>query len=278
MDNARMNGQLVHEDVLCPKPIWIDRDIPLERQFTAEKVNRILNHPSVYDWVRGEWEGPMDLALVMKPTSVVLLGEHGGCSFHKQQAGLYEAHTWVLPEGRGRWTIQMGRAALRYMFFRTDAIEIVTKVPHGNLAAHAGARAIGASFDFTHDFGFPLMGKKVPVDIYSLRLWEWLAKAPWLVERGKWFHDTLAYESDAKGLAIKEHKPDPIHDRYVGLATEMILAGQVYKAAAFYNRWAACVMAPRMVIESMDPVVLNFTEFRIRLTDGSYEVLPCQSQ
>lgn len=253
---------------------WRDPALPLALQKDATRANEILNHPEVYSWCKGRYEGRLDIGKVMAlPGNLVLLGEHGGAWFSKMQGGLYEAHVMVLPEGRGAWAARMCEAMKRWMFFRTDALEIVARVPHRNLAARAMARMVGGVFEFTHDEELPLHGELVPVDIYRLLIWDWLKVAPHLEARGQWFHDLLKFKYLASGRPDPSHEDDATHNRYVGAAAEMMLGGQVYKAQAFYNRWAALVRGPRLEIVSKEPLVLGILKERIRVRGSSFEVI-----
>src|SRR5947209_10090690 len=131
------------------------KPISIERHFDAKRLNEIVNHPSVYPWVQGAVTGELDLSdPISDPRNVLLMGEHGGVVFGWHSPGIYEAHTQVLPEGRGAWSVAMVRAALEWMFTRTDAMEIWTRVPHGNLGARALAKAIGGKFEFRMEKGW----------------------------------------------------------------------------------------------------------------------------
>ena len=63
---------------------------------------------------------------------------------------------------RGEWALACVQACLHFLFTRTEAIEIMTRCPHGNLAAKALARAIHGSFEFTNSAGWVKGGKPIP--------------------------------------------------------------------------------------------------------------------
>jgi len=74
----------------------------IERITDAARLNAVVNDPSVYPWVRGTAEGPLDLGgIIADPRHVALMGAHGGCLFVHHQPGIFEAHTQVLESGRG---------------------------------------------------------------------------------------------------------------------------------------------------------------------------------
>lgn len=211
----------------------------IERQSDASKLNAIVNHPDIYPWVRGAVEGPLDMAAAIDSEDIVsLLGEHGGVTFHRLMPSIWEAHTAILREGRGEWGVACVRECLKWMFCRTDAMEIMTRCPHGNLPAKALAKAIGGTYEFTNPNGWVMDGKAIPADIYSLRVQDWMRTAPGLEEKGAEFHDRLEKEFARLGLG-DNHTDDANHDRYVGAAYEMFLGGQPHKGAVLYNRFAS---------------------------------------
>lgn len=230
----------------------------LERQTDASFLNQVLNDPSVYPAVRGMIEGPIDAtAAVVGTQNVLLAGSHGCILLVRHQPGFFEAHTQVLEDGRGAWTLLMVRAALHWMFTHTDAVEIATRCPRGNLPALALAKRIGGRFQFTNPCGWVKDGEPVPADIYSLSIGDWMASAPGLAERGHWFHEKLEAEYARLGAFDPEpHPDDDTHDRYVGAACEMMIGGQPHKAAAFYNKWAVMAgYAPVTILKDSPPTI-----------------------
>ena len=159
----------------------------VERHLTADRLNVIVNDPSVYPWVHGNFEGPLDLnPLVEDQNNLLVLGEHGGVMFIQYLVGVYEAHTQILPAGRGRWAVECVRACLTYLFTRTNAVECLTRVPHGNIGAKALARAIGGVKEFTNPKGWVKDGKTLSTDVYGLRIQDWMRAAPDLPIWGEW--------------------------------------------------------------------------------------------
>lgn len=233
-------------------------NIDLARVSDAGRLNAIINDPSVYPLVRGAAEGPLDLGpVIADPRHVALMAEHGGCVFIQHQPGIFEVHTQILPVGRGAWAVAMVRQALYWMFTRTDAVEIWTRCPKGNLGARALARAVGGAFEFTAQRGWIQDGAVIQADIFALRIQDWMKTASGLVEVGEWFHESLKREFERTGRPEETHPDDGVHDRYVGLAVEMIRNGQPYKGAIFYNRFAAMAGYEKVRILSVDPVVVD---------------------
>jgi len=249
----------------------------LERHFTAERINEIVNHPSIYPTICGFHTEPLDVtAVAANPNHVCLVGEHGCVLFIKHQAGVYEFHTSVLPEGRGEWMVAGSREAFSYMFTQTDAFELMTKCPHGNLPAKVGAKVVGCSPRFTTRALWPHDGGLVPIDVFSIMIQEWVKNADRLVESGKSFHLSLDLEYTRLGKAIETHDDDDVHDRYVGATIEMIRGGQVAKAINFYNRWACMSNYKQIKIASTNPIIIDIDEAKLRITNNNFEVMTCQ--
>src|SRR5262245_33169158 len=91
----------------------------------AERADYILNHPSVASgWGGARIDVP---ALLSTPGVIALMGEHGGQFYHRRGPGLYEGHSAFLPKGRGRYALVATHATLKWMFTRTDAVEVITR-------------------------------------------------------------------------------------------------------------------------------------------------------
>ena len=250
----------------------------IERVFSAEKLNEIVNDPSVYQWVCGSLEGQyLDLSpAVADRRNVALMGEHGGVIFARHQMGYYEAHTQVLPSGRGAWTLAMVNDALRWMFTTTDAVEIVTRVPKGNYAARALTKAIHGVYEFTSHQGWVKGGQVISADIFALRIQDWIRTAPHLAERGAWFHERLEQEYHALGVSDQLHPDDESHDRNVGAAVEMFLNGQPHKAVVFYNRWAVMSGYAPIEIVTENPLTVDIRDAVLCIRNNNFWVMNCR--
>ena len=250
----------------------------INRTFDANLVNSVVNDPSIYPWVHGSVVGPIDLGPVLaNRDNYCLWGEHGGTVFIQMQPGLYELHTQVLPEGRGKWTISMVRASFEWMFTRTDCVEILTRCPQGNIAAKAAAKRVGMAFEFTRPNTWVQDHKPIPSDIYSLKVQDWMRDAPGLVEKGEKFHHDLVAEYTRMGSHNHSHPQDSNHDRYVGGAMEMVKGGQPMKAMVFYNRWARVSGYTEISILKAEPVIMDITEAILMIKGDELRVVSCRS-
>ena len=230
-------------------------DVPqvsIERLFDAVVLNAVVNDESVYPWVRGPVEGPLDLTAIVSDRSNVLLGgEFGSALFMPSGPGLWELHTQVLPAGRGAWTLGFGRSALLWMFTRTDVMEVLTRVPEGNVAAAAAARKMGFSPKWSMVDGWMFDGKVVGVKVWSLTLQDWLA-GPWATG--------LDSEADRFAAAVSDDPAAPPiradARRPLGFALAAIRGGQALKGCAMLNRWAAFSQFPLTFVASTEPLTI----------------------
>lgn len=252
----------------------------ISRALDASHINAILNHPEVRPWIANGGTETIDLtATIEDRRNVVLMGEHGGVAFLWMQPGIYECHTQVLPHARGEWTRQLTEACARYIFTKTDAYEVVTRVPAGHVAAKAAAEAQGMKLEFTRENGCVFRNKVRDVHLYSSRLQDWIPRASGLVERGKWLHERMEAEALRLGIDEPTHEDDENHNRYVGAAIEMALGGQLAKAVSFYNRWASMARhiqggtLSHISLISVDPPVVRFDIGLMRLNGDDIEVI-----
>ena len=100
----------------------------------------------------------------------------------------------------------------------------------------------------------------VAVDVFSLTLQAWAARAPGLVERGQWFRRRLAEELLRHNAEIAETEPDVWSDRAIGLAFEMAMAGNPAKASVFYDRAASIAGAQPFTFLSERPIAIDIGE------------------
>lgn len=239
----------------------------ISQSHNAEKFNQVINHESVRSLV-SETPDTLDASNVVSDTRNVLLEAPSGFFlFHWHEPGTYEVHTQFLPEGRGKNAFLAAQEAAHFMFTKTDCVEILTKVPVENVAAKQLTTAMGFTQLFT---GSKWKGK--PVEFFRLGIEEWMATAPRLVERGEWFHHELSRQG-----AEADHEDDSVHDRYVGAAVEMILAGQAGKGVVYYNRWARFYGYETIACVSETPLVIDIRTAKLAVGNGSFEVIEtCQ--
>lgn len=256
----------IEERVIPQVKVW--------REFDAAKISVILNDPAVRPWIADAAEGVIDVSKQMEnPEVAFLMGEHGGVMLHRFMPGFFEVHTFCLPQGRGAWVLGMIRAAQHWLFTNTDAYEVLTRIPETHKAALGLTIKAGMTYEFTRFDGVKINDQIMPVDIYSLKLWDWVKKAPRLVERGAQFHDWLT-EQAAKAGFVNPHEDDENHNRYVGAVLEMLMHGQPLKGVLFYNRWAVISRHAPITLIAVDPPEIKMDIGNLKLANGELEFLP----
>jgi hypothetical protein len=87
----------------------------LTRSFDTARINEVVNHPAVRPFVGAVSYGELDVApVVAKTEDWFLMGDHGGFLLSWSAPGVREIHTFVLPEGRGRWAADARAEMLDY--------------------------------------------------------------------------------------------------------------------------------------------------------------------
>lgn len=244
------------------------------REFDARHFNSICNHPDVRPRIDSNG-GQVDVSeQVAAPYNFLLTGVYGGCLFLGVIPGVFEVHSACLPEGRGPWMRSFTDSVLRWMFIRTNAWEITTRVPHGHGPAKALTLANGFRHEFTREDQCVFLGKSVPVDIYRLDIYDWVERSAWAEEQGRIFHDQLHAEADRLGITAPAHEDDPQHNKVAGASVEMARVGQVTKAVLFYDRWAFTARHSLISLVSEDPPVVHMDIGNMHITPTGIEVTP----
>jgi hypothetical protein len=248
----------------------------IRRSFDPTLLNAVANHPEVRPWLGGD--GEIDFTpLLDNAANVALVNEHGGWLQVYLDHGLYEVHSQFLPEGRGDLVADM-RAALRYMFTQTDCIELVTRVPDGNLAAKGLARAAGFREAFRREACWKTPSGMVGVSFQTLPLWRWMMMDDEALARGQWFHDALEQHKATLARPPPIHADDEAHDRAVGASVLMFQAFNPHKAVASYNRWASFAGYAPIRLVSLAPLIIDVVDALVTMTaTGGLEFLACQS-
>jgi hypothetical protein len=244
----------------------------MRREFTAQRINKIMNDPSVRPWIAlaGD-EKELDLTDFLRDLNNILLMTSdglGGCIFHFRGDGCYEVHIQFLPEVRGKEALRSVQDALQWMFTRTPCMELWTKVPEKNDSARMMARMIHG----VHEFDCGEFNSQ-RVEHWALRYNDWLRTASGIAGIGKSFHDRLEVLMKNANLMHEPHDDLAWHNRVVGATFEMILHGQALKGLVLYNRWARQAGFQEIKVISEVPLVLDIREAVLILNEGQFEAL-----
>jgi len=227
--------------------------LSVTREYGAERINRVLNDPSVRPHVGLPDFGPLDFTQLVSDQRNVLLmaGDEGGFFCQHLSPGIYEVHSQFLPASRGRKVVQAAIDAQRFMFCRTDCVEVVTKVPTGNLAATALVRIASMLPLFLHG----------GAAFYSKPLITWASEA----QVSREALETLNIPDETRAAAL-------------GLAIEMAAFGQIEKGLRFYDRFARLTNSLPMTLAATNPLVFDIGEALIALRENALEVILCRRQ
>lgn len=139
----------------------------LTRQFDAERLNELANHPAIRPTCGGDGKSRLDFsAFVANPKNHAVTWDKGAFLFFWSAPQTYEVHVMILPEGRGRAAYRKAPEGIAYML--AHGMERlwarVAKDAHGlrHYVAQAGFTRCGED---TLDIGFG------PVT-YDLFQWE----------------------------------------------------------------------------------------------------------
>jgi len=123
------------------------------RTFDAGAVNAVCNHPAVHPTL-SLGMGEIDVSvLISDARNIFFLGEHGGALFHRTAPGVYAAHDFFLPEGRGPWALRASREMLASVFADYCARMVWAETPIENKPCRLFNRWLGFKSEgvgFTH--------------------------------------------------------------------------------------------------------------------------------
>ena len=244
----------------------------MRRTCKSEDLNRIANDPDVRPWLRDD--GPVDFSTTLDNIdNIALVSDAGGFVGFDHGAGRYEVHSLFSPSRPRQSAVHAMRDALAYMFTSTPCVELVTKVPTDNRAAHGLARLAGFEKRFNGTYSWSGDVKK-EVGFYGLNLDTWVLRSRDALRLGQWFHGALETLKTATQSAA--HPEDGVHDHMVGATIAMLRSGLLWKAVSFYNQWASWAGYEAIDVLSEKPLVVEFDHMRIEIMSGRIEVLSCQ--
>lgn len=148
----------------------------IRREFRADRINAVLNHPEVLPWVTLPGLDALDLSeLVEDRRNILLMTEEGdgGVLFHRRSQGVFEAHSQYLPSARGKRALAATREAVDWMFRNTDCRAITTMVPADNRPAEALAVRCGLKLYDEVPHAWPRQGRMVAARYFALSRAQW---------------------------------------------------------------------------------------------------------
>lgn len=234
--------------------------IRLWREIDPDRVNAVINHPSINPWVGGPER--LDMAMILgEKRNVFLAGDHGLIYFLHMCPGIYECQPCVLPEGRGRWSIEFCRKAVNYMFTGTDCWEIMGGIPEHNRPSMAIARALHMTIEFSRPMTKPVNGIMSTMHTFRGTLQEWIGHYG-----DAYYNKGLKFIQQLQHVAPVPLSADVNTCRYVGITKAMLELGQAGKAVSFFNRWAYVTRQPTVTLLSRSPLVIAVGGIKLEFT------------
>lgn len=125
------------------RPIEFATGEILTRTFDAERVNAVINDPSVRPFVGDPDLGDLDVSdAVENEMNLALMGEHGGFLLTWSCPRVYEVHTFITKGGRGAWARQAAAETIAYAK-RCGANRLWTKISPDQPNVEAFATEMG---------------------------------------------------------------------------------------------------------------------------------------
>lgn len=246
----------------------------LKRDLDATRLNKIINTPEIFKWVKLPNQDHIDTTKILQNlNNFALMMNEGGSLFIQQEPGIYEVHNNYLPTIRGSICLGLIKNALKYMFIHTDCMKVLSKIPVNNEAAKGMARLLHAQLMFTRKNAWPISETEaIDIEYYELTYQDWLDSHNKLdaMESGKWFHERV----ESLSANTVQHDECNTHDMYVGVAVEMILAGNVDKGVILYNQWARFAGYQPIEIVQHHPLVINIGNALLEISmNGEFNLL-----
>lgn len=114
----------------------------------------MINHPSVRPFVGFADAGELDASPLIRPENLFPFGDYGGFALLWTAPYTAEVHTFILPEGRGKWAREAagaGIAMARESGFAVLWTKIPPDAPHVlAFAAGMGMKPTGETIDGHH--------------------------------------------------------------------------------------------------------------------------------
>lgn len=120
-------------------------------------INAAVNHPAVRPFIGAPESGDIDLGpAVERPENLFPMGEHGGFALIWTAPATREVHTFIAPEGRGRWARKAAREGIE-MARECGTRMLWTRIPPNgpNVRLFAACMGMSPTGEVIDTFGEP---------------------------------------------------------------------------------------------------------------------------
>lgn len=216
----------------------------VNRTLSAAIINELANAPTIRPWMGGA--GDLDLTgQISDPNNFAFVSDDdlSALFFHKIGLGLYDFH--VITGTASKSLYRDMEATFRTMFVESDAIEVVCRLPDGNAASAKWAKWLGFREVERREGVFDLMGDQVGCCFGSLTFSDWIR------------HNALDWTVEL---------------------LECVTFGNLGKGVGLYNRHAAMLGEPQVIVRATQPAVLEIDGVMIEVgSNGAARLLPARS-
>lgn len=253
-----------------PASIWREVD-------SATEINRILNDPAVFPFIRIPDQQPFDLSRHVVDPAFVFLRAVGGVMIFVPDAepgsGMYEVHYNFLEGYRGAYALKAIRAGFDWMFAHTPVVMLWGRIPANNRAALIMAHAVHAQTWFERKCAWLTDGGAEDLRFYLLSIHDWMCRSAALPKKGRWFNGRLEEEYARVGVPHYPQDDDPARDRMLGVAVEMFCGGQPVKGVILYNRWARAAGYGMLGLVSEIPLVVDIGRALLHFRNNNFKII-----
>ena len=131
-----------------------------------EAVNRVMKHPDVYPHTWHDGRVPVEQftaknLLLCAPPVHVLIDDQDSfvATFTPDNNIMWVVHDNALPEVRGKYARDAGRAMLDWMFTNTPCLKVIGRTPYTNPRARMFAQMVGFTIEGRLKNAYMLNGK-----------------------------------------------------------------------------------------------------------------------
>lgn len=195
--------------------------------------------------------------IVSAPACVTWITSRGAMIFRPLYKHTYELILVFPPDIDIDWVKQAVRDAILLMMTHSDCLEVHAWASMTNRLA----RNVLTDLCFAEEFSTTTADGMVPIDHFALRYENWVLLEPRVRADGETFH----VELHRQGLTIDADHPRKV---FTGVAVQCIVAGQVDKGIALYNRFAAQMDLAPWGITGISPVRVDIGGQIVEITSA----------
>lgn len=138
-------------------------DIHVKRIFDSKIIEKVLKHKDVFKFICDDFTDDIeafDLSTAAKNKSAYFVGAFVGDEiaamffYHPINHILFEVHSAVLPQYRGKLAVNMAKQSLKWIIDHTECKKVIGNIPEGYGAALALAKRAGLQVEGINRLSF----------------------------------------------------------------------------------------------------------------------------